>query len=166
MTEKDLPDKDNLETDGADPDWTPKQRAAYERHRTQRIAQLGDLGRRIMHLRMRKRWSQSDLARAAGLNKNLINTTERGITQPRIRNLAAIASALGVPAAELTGGLYDEDGTKSQAHPTVSAVEMPNNPNVVWVTINRPVYLRTAAKIYAALDEDDAHENARPAHRG
>lgn len=165
MNVDELPDDDNVGSGGPDPSWSPAQREAFDRHRTQRIAQLGELGRRIMELRMKKRWSQSELARAAGLNKNVINTTERGMTQPRLSNLTAIASALGVPATELTG-MYGEDGTKSRAHPTVSAVEMPNNPNVVWLTITRPVYMRTAAKIYALLDEDDAHETARPAHRG
>lgn len=160
-----LPDDDNVGSGEPDPSWSPAQREAFERHRIQRSSQRMELGRRILELRQNKRWSQSDLARASGLKKNVINTTERGLSQPRLENLTALAEALGVKVGDLTG-MYEEDGAKSRAHPTISAVEMPGNPKAVWLTINRPVSLGTAAKIYALLDEDDAHETARPAHRG
>ncbi|MGX5775492.1 helix-turn-helix domain-containing protein [Methylorubrum zatmanii] len=160
-----LPDDDNVGAGEPDPSWSPAQREAYERHRIQRSSQRMALGRRILELRQKKRWSQSELARASGLKKNVINTTERGLSQPRLENLAAIAEALGAKVTDLTG-MYDEDGAKSQAHPTVSAVEMPGNPKAVWLTINRPVSLGTAAKIYALLDEDHTHDAPSAAHRG
>jgi len=114
---------------------------------------------------LQKRWSQAELARAAGLYKNLVNTTERGLSLPRRENLVAIASALGVTVESLTD-IYYEDGTKAQAHPTVSAVEIPGRPELTWLTINRPVRLGTAGKIYAILDEDDAHTLNLPVNRG
>lgn len=160
-----LPTHGKVETGEPDPSWTPAQREAFERHKVQRSAQRAELGRRVVELRMEKRWSQSDLARASGLNRNLINTTERGLSQPRLENLTAIAQALGVKVADLTG-MYEEDGAKSQTHPTVSVVEMPGNPGMAWLTITRPVHMQTAAKILELLSADDADKNARPAHRG
>jgi transcriptional regulator with XRE-family HTH domain len=45
----------------------------------------------------KRHWSQSDLARAAHLNRAVINKVLNGLCQPRIDTLGAIARAFDIP---------------------------------------------------------------------
>ena len=56
----------------------------------------------IRDLRMKKGWSQSELARRAGVKQGVLSYIECGRTKhPRSDTLAAIAKALGVPVEKL-----------------------------------------------------------------
>ena len=55
--------------------------------------------------------SQIDLARAAGLERNRYWTIEKGYSQPRAEERAALASALGITEAEI----WPESETKTPA---------------------------------------------------
>lgn len=59
------------------------------------------LGQRIVELREKKGWSQADLARAAGKDRQAIEKLENGKVNPTAFSLLELAEAIGVPLAEL-----------------------------------------------------------------
>jgi len=62
---------------------------------------LPALGARIRSLREDLSWSQAELASKAGVHPNLIGRLERGIYNPTVSKLLAIAGALDVPLRRL-----------------------------------------------------------------
>lgn len=59
------------------------------------------LGRNLKRLRAEKGWSQEELAEEAGLHRTYVSGVERGVRNPTITIVAALARALGVSAADL-----------------------------------------------------------------
>lgn len=59
------------------------------------------LGENIARIRKRKKWSQSDLGAAAGIESQNINRIERGKSNPTVKTLKKIAEALGCTVADL-----------------------------------------------------------------
>ncbi len=65
---------------------------------------MSTIGERIIQWRGRRGWSQSELARQAGLSQGNISRIEAGIGKmPYGETLAKIASALGITVDELQG---------------------------------------------------------------
>jgi len=62
---------------------------------------LSQLGARIRKLRKAKKLSQEGLAFEAGLDRTYVSSVERGERNIAVLNLAKLAGALGVGAAEL-----------------------------------------------------------------
>jgi transcriptional regulator with XRE-family HTH domain len=63
------------------------------------------LGRRIRALRAQHPLSQEELAERAGLHRTYVGGIERGERNPTVRNLAAVAHALGISLSELLEGV-------------------------------------------------------------
>lgn len=59
------------------------------------------IGQRIKELRTDKGWSQSDLARACGKDRQAIEKLENGKVNPTLYSLQEIAKALGVSLSTL-----------------------------------------------------------------
>ncbi|KAA0991593.1 helix-turn-helix domain-containing protein [Dyadobacter aurulentus] len=55
------------------------------------------IGQKIISLRTEKGWSQSDLARACGKDRQAVEKIENGKVNPTIYTLQEIAEALQVP---------------------------------------------------------------------
>jgi transcriptional regulator with XRE-family HTH domain len=55
----------------------------------------------VRSLRKRRGFSQEDLAEACGLSRNYISDIERGVRNPGLLVLVAMAKALKVPLQEL-----------------------------------------------------------------
>jgi transcriptional regulator with XRE-family HTH domain len=62
------------------------------------------LGANVRDLRMRRRMTQNDLSERSGLSMKFIGEVERGISNPSIVSVAAIARALDADVADLFGG--------------------------------------------------------------
>ena len=58
-------------------------------------------GARVRELRVARNLSQEELAFRAGLHRTYVGGIERGERNPALRNIAAIANALGVAIQEL-----------------------------------------------------------------
>ena len=56
-----------------------------------------NIGKRIVELRTRKGWSQSDLARACNKDRQAMEKLENGKVNPTIYTLLEISKALEVP---------------------------------------------------------------------
>jgi putative transcriptional regulator len=59
------------------------------------------VGERIVELRMKKGWSQADLARACGKDRQAIEKLENGKVNPTLYSLYEISKVLGISLAKL-----------------------------------------------------------------
>lgn len=66
---------------------------------------LVTVGRNVVALRKRCGWSQEELAAQCGLHRTYVGGIERGERNVSLKNLVRIATALGVPPAELLAGI-------------------------------------------------------------
>lgn len=60
------------------------------------------IGQRIIELRLQKGWSQSDLARAVGKDRQAMEKLENGRVNPTLFSLYEIAQALKLPLETVT----------------------------------------------------------------
>ena len=60
-----------------------------------------ELGRRLVELRRRRKWSQRELAQRVGVDRSRLGKWERGITVPSLFMLAALSRELEVTPNEL-----------------------------------------------------------------
>ena len=58
-------------------------------------------GKRVRELRQAKGLSQEELAHRAGVHRTYLGGIERGERNPALRNIAALAEALGLTLEEL-----------------------------------------------------------------
>lgn len=63
------------------------------------------LGQRIRALRIEKALSQEALAEASGLDRTYVSGVERGVRNPSLESLNALASGLQVTLSELLEGV-------------------------------------------------------------
>jgi len=68
------------------------------------------LGKRIRQLRLQTGLSQEKLADKAGMDRTYYAGIERGERNPSVKNLAKIATALGVAMGALFEGCTEERG--------------------------------------------------------
>lgn len=59
------------------------------------------IGQRVVEIRQRKGWSQSDLARESGKDRQAIEKLENGKVNPTLYSLVEIAKALNVSVSHL-----------------------------------------------------------------
>lgn len=95
--------------------------------------------------------NQSDLARAAGLPRELISTYVRGVAFPTPKSLRRIADALQVKVDDLVPsamGMIAQDEV-----PSFAMTEIAGQRGQVWLRVNRMVPAAHAARIFAILQE-------------
>jgi len=63
------------------------------------------LGRRIRGLRLRRGWTQEELAFRAGLNKATMSDIERGKSDAAFSSLCKVSGAFGMTVAKLLIGV-------------------------------------------------------------
>lgn len=61
------------------------------------------LASRVRILRMARDWSQDDLGKASGLHRTYVSLVERELCNISLDNVARLADAFGVAAADLLG---------------------------------------------------------------
>jgi transcriptional regulator with XRE-family HTH domain len=118
-----------------------------------RKAKLHMIAGRIAELRRDRGWSQAELARRAGLNRNVVNTTENETSFPTRENLQRMASALSIELSQLTDVYVQEAHHKAPA--ALNITEAKGRPGHAWIQVNRLVKSATALKIYQLIAEDD-----------
>ena len=62
------------------------------------------MGRRIVQLRKRRKWSQGELAQRLGVTRERVGNWERGDHAPPLEGLAALGEVLRVSLDELVSG--------------------------------------------------------------
>jgi putative transcriptional regulator len=82
--------------------------ARGSRDRLPKGALRNELGRRVVEIRERRGWNQSELARRLGVPRGRLGKWERGVNEPSLEDLAALSETLEVPLAELGIGRTPE----------------------------------------------------------
>lgn len=113
---------------------------------------------RIAEMRRDRGWTQAELARRAGLNRNVVNTTENETSFPTRENLARMASALGIELNELTDIYVQEAHHRAPA--ALNITEAKGRPGYVSVQVNRMLRTTTALKIFQLIADDDAADRS------
>jgi transcriptional regulator with XRE-family HTH domain len=108
------------------------------------------LGARLRLLRDARGWSQSQLARRAQLNRNVINTAERDRSRPVRDNLVRIAQALEVSVSVLTGEEAMSDGQPDR----VGITDGPAPVGYTYLQVSCLVRSQTALSVLKLIVED------------
>lgn len=109
---------------------------------------------RRLYAELHKRdWSQADLARAAGVSGDTISKHLNSKVDPRGLSLNKIARAVGKSADDL----FPSHGMRAiaQSPPSVSFVESPSNPTMVWLKINKLVTRKTGLAVLNLVEQDN-----------
>ena len=65
------------------------------------LAVRKNLGRRVRALRLRRKWSQEDLAHESGLARSFTGAIERGEKDLRLTTLVKLANTFDIPVGKL-----------------------------------------------------------------
>lgn len=66
-----------------------------------RLSPTEQLGQRVRELRLLRGWSQEELGAQCNLDRTYVSGVERGVRNPTLTVIAALAAGLRVPVAEL-----------------------------------------------------------------
>jgi transcriptional regulator with XRE-family HTH domain len=111
-----------------------------------------EFGRRLYAFMLKKRWNQSELARQAGVARDMVSRYIRGQALPTPKTLESLAEALGVspedlyPNATMAGVTEDE--------PEFEMKVSPSNSSLAYIRVNQLVSRETAAQISDILMQD------------
>jgi transcriptional regulator with XRE-family HTH domain len=113
-----------------------------------------DFARNLYRLMQAKGWSQSDLARRAGLTRASISDYMNSRAAPTPRSVHNLAKALGVKEHEIMpnhiANAISDDAVSFEMKVS------DGNPNLVRLRMDRLVSFETASKIGVLLAEDSA----------
>lgn len=113
------------------------------------------LAQNLHRLRIGKGWSQSELARRAGLPRDMVSNYCKGKNIPTIDNLAKLAQALGVGESAL---LPDVDmSILGGDEPMMSLNPIPGRAGTYRLLIDAPVTLDLGVRIMGMLRGEAAN---------
>lgn len=113
-----------------------------------------EFSKRLRQMLVERQWSQSDLARKAGVTRDAVSTYCRADSFPGEKNLAKIARALNVSPDQLLPNKIER--AIDHDTPTMSLKESSTYPGQAWLQINRMVQTKTGLKVMTLLYDDDA----------
>lgn len=113
-----------------------------------------EFGRRLYSLMRSRGWTQSELARQADLQRDSVSVYVRGRSLPTPKNLAKLASALGVTEQELLPN-HSLNAIEGDRTPSLEIKVSTGAPNTAWLHVNRLVKMSTAVKVAELLNDDD-----------
>ena len=116
---------------------------------SQKILTRQEFGKRLYNLMMQKRFSQSDLARAAGLGRDSISQYVRGRSVPSPKNLVKLADALDVEVDVLFPN-YDAQANAVE-QPTLELKSIEADAEHFWLRINMKVPAEKALAVMQIL---------------
>lgn len=117
---------------------------------TPRALSKQEFGRRLYALMMERRWTQSELARAAKLGRDAVSTYIRGRSFPEPKNLQKLADALGVKREDLLPNTAMR-AMENDVAPMLEIRQAQGHPDKVWLRVNQMVTLDQAAQIFQVL---------------
>lgn len=123
-----------------------------------RHAKSRQLAQRIQLMLEQKGWTQSELARRAGINRDVVSKTMSGFSFPSLESTRAMARALNVQVTDLTDAFEESAAVRDLGRTDVpfGMQELPSKPGRVWLTVNKEVTAKTAAQIHMLLLDDTA----------
>lgn len=112
-----------------------------------------EFGQRLKNLMLEQEWNQSELARRAGVGRDSISTYIRGKTLPEPVTLQRLAKALGVTSEELLPNTMSS--AAGEDTPAFELRQSHDDPNRVWMRLDRAMSPKLAAKIIEMIAEED-----------
>lgn len=110
-----------------------------------------EFAKRLYEQMTNKDWTQSQLARYSGLNRDAISTYVRGRSLPSPQNLAKLAKALDCKAEDLMPNYFEvaaaEQPTKMELR------EVHGEEGLMWLKVNMRLPRATAIQIFMLLNE-------------
>lgn len=128
------------EDDGISPDLTP------------RSVTKAEFGRRLHRMIVERGWTQSELARRAGVGRDLVSTYVRGRSFPEPTSLHKLSKALGVSEEQVLPNAAI-DGIDRDPTPAIQIQQSSGHPDKVWVQVNQLVSSDQALRIMQILYE-------------
>ncbi|GAV35464.1 helix-turn-helix protein [Roseomonas sp. TAS13] len=114
-----------------------------------------EFGRRLQAAMLARGWSQSELARRAGIGRDSISVYIRARSMPGPGHLNALAKALGTTAEELMPGLSAQTTARiysqTSDHPGAPLALRMLEDGSCWLSVNQNVDFGTAVKIIELL---------------
>lgn len=110
-----------------------------------------EFGRRLDRMMVNKGWSQSELARRAGLPRDSVSTYIRGRVLPTDKSLRKLAKALDCEPTEILSN-HVESATEED-HPSIDMKVSPSAPDKAWLRIDALVPVATAVKVIGIINE-------------
>lgn len=126
--------------EGIGPDLTP------------RSVTKAEFGRRLHQMIVERGWTQSELARRAGVGRDQISTYVRGRSFPEPTSLQKLSKALSVPTEQILPNAAI-DGIERDPAPAIQIQQSSANPDQVWVQVNQLVTSDQALRIMQILYE-------------
>jgi len=82
------------------------------------------VGHRIVELRKSLGYTQEEVAERADISVSFLSMIERGRRLPRVKTLAVLAIAFGIPLSELLAGVSQSQGeTREPVVPLIAFIE-------------------------------------------
>ena len=82
------------------------------------------VGQRIVDLRKTLGYTQEELAERADISVSFLSMIERARRMPRVKTLAVLASAFGIPLSELLAGVRESRaGSREPVVPLIAYIE-------------------------------------------
>lgn len=124
-----------------------------------RNASKDEFAKRIYAHLQAKGWTQSQLARYAGLNRDAVNTYVRGRSLPSPESPNKMAKIFGVRPEELLPNYYE--AAVEEAASRFEAKEVHGEPGYMWLKVNMRVPKDVGVKIFMMLNavpDDEANQ--------
>jgi transcriptional regulator with XRE-family HTH domain len=112
--------------------------------------------KRLYGLMMAKGWTQSELARRAGLPRDSVSTYIRAKVMPTPQSAQSLAKALGVKPEDLLPNFVES--AIEEDTPSLEMKVSVNAPSKAWLRVNRLVSLATAARVIDLIESEHSKE--------
>jgi transcriptional regulator with XRE-family HTH domain len=114
-----------------------------------------DFAARIKELLHQKGWSQSDLSKHADIGRDAVSSYVNARYIADAKNLKKMADAFGITVEELFPVKY-RSALLNDNTPMLEVRAVPDNPERVWLRVNRIVTLDVAMAVFQQLKAEEA----------
>ncbi len=112
-----------------------------------------EFAKRLYHAMENKGWTQSQLARYAGLNRDAVSTYIRGRSMPSPESLNKMAKVLDVKAEDLLPNYFE---SAVHAQPTrMELKEIHGEDGYMWLKLDMRLPREIAVKVFMLVNEAD-----------
>jgi transcriptional regulator with XRE-family HTH domain len=127
---------------------------------TRKHLERHEFAKRLYRLILERGWTQSELARKAGVQRESVSNYVNANTMPDLPNIKKLAVALGVKPEDLLPNVSEAQFDR-EMNPALEIKASSDDPSKSWVRLNREVSTGTVLKIMQALEEDQTAAKAR-----
>jgi transcriptional regulator with XRE-family HTH domain len=121
---------------------------------TRKHLERHDFAKRLYRMILEKGWTQSELARRSGVQRESVSNYVNANTMPDVPNVKKMATALGVKPEDLMPNISEAQFDRDIS-PSLDVKVSQDDPTRAWVRLNREISMDTFTKIATLLNEED-----------